>query len=238
MVKNDIKKYAKPFGKKEKVLNYTSNAYQLTRPNKVGKVMALIRECQPSSFEEWESYYFEKAYTATKTPVKVNTEILRELGERLYAKLTEVVIPEWTEAFRHVTLQDCIDYIYEVTVVRTYDGFLLEKSVINDSLAKIFPDVEFEESEPEVDHAGDIDYLGKVGDKYFGIQIKPVTANANFANYKISERMSASFQQFEAKYGGKVFIIFSTRSGNKKDIVNKAVIKDIEDEINRLKSVQ
>lgn len=125
-----------------------------------------------------------------------------------------------------------------MTVMRTYDGFLLEKSVINDSLAKIFPDVEFEESEPEVDHAGDIDYLGKVGDKYFGIQIKPVTANANFANYKISERMSASFQQFEAKYGGKVFIIFSARSGNKKDIVNKAVIKDIENEINRLKSVQ
>ena len=112
MGKKDIKKYAKPFGKKEKVLNYTSNAYQLTRPNKVGRVMALIRECQPSSFDEWESYYFEKAYTATKTPAKVNTEILRELGERLYAKLTEVVIPEWTEAFKNITLQDCMDYIY------------------------------------------------------------------------------------------------------------------------------
>lgn len=32
-----IYKYAKPFGKKEKVLNYTSNAYQLTRPGKVGQ---------------------------------------------------------------------------------------------------------------------------------------------------------------------------------------------------------
>lgn len=45
MVRKDIKKYAKPFGKKEKVLNYTSNTYQLTRPSKVGTVMALIREC-------------------------------------------------------------------------------------------------------------------------------------------------------------------------------------------------
>ena len=51
----DIKKYAKPFGKKEKVLNYTSNTYQLTRPSKVGTVMALIRECQPASLDEWES---------------------------------------------------------------------------------------------------------------------------------------------------------------------------------------
>jgi len=237
MVRKDIKKYAKPFGKKEKVLNYTSNTYQLTRPSKVGTVMALIRECQPASLDEWESYYFENAYTNTKSPVKVTDEILQELGERLYAKLMEVVIPEWTKAFKNITLQDCFDYIYEVTVVRTYDGFLLEKSVINDSLAKIFTDVEFEESEPELDHAGDIDYLGKVGKKSFGIQIKPVTANATFANYKISDRMSASFQDFEKKYGGKVFIIFSTRVGNKKDIVNKDIIKDIANEILRLKSM-
>lgn len=237
MVRKDIKKYAKPFGKKEKVLNYTSNTYQLTRPSKVGTVMALIRECQPASLDEWESYYFENAYTNTKSPVKVTDEILQELGERLYAKLMEVVIPEWTKAFKNITLQDCFDYIYDVTVVRTYDGFLLEKSVINDSLAKIFTDVEFEESEPELDHAGDIDYLGKVGKKSFGIQIKPVTANATFANYKISDRMSASFQNFEKKYGGKVFIIFSTRVGNKKDIVNKDTIKDIANEILRLKSM-
>ena len=237
MAGKDINKYAKPFGKKEKVLNYTSNTYQLTRPSKVGTVMALIRECQPASLDEWESYYFENAYTKTKEPVKVTDDILQELGERLYAKLMEVVIPEWTKAFKNITLQDCLDYIYEVTVVRTYDGFLLEKSVINDSLAKKFPDVEFEESESELDHAGDIDYIGKVGGKSFGIQIKPITANANFGNYKISERMSASFQGFEKTYGGKVFIIFSTRAGNKKDIVNKDIVEKIENEINRLMSM-
>lgn len=237
MAGKDIKKYAKPFGKKEKVLNYTSNNYQLTRPNKVGTVMALIRECQPASFDEWKSYYFENAYTETKEPVKVTDEILQELGERLYAKLMEVVIPEWTSAFESITLQDCLDYIYEVTLVRTYDGFLLEKSVINDSLSKRFPDVEFEESDTDLDHAGDIDYIGKVGGKSFGIQIKPITANANFGNYKISERMSANFRDFEKKYGGKVFIIFSTRTGHKKDIINKDIIERIDNEIRRLKSI-
>ena len=54
---------------------------------------------------------------------------------------------------------------------------------------------------------------------------------------KISDRMSASFQNFKKKYGGKVFIIFSTRVGNKKDIVNKDIIKDIANEIHRLKSM-
>jgi hypothetical protein len=147
MKKRNIKKYAKSFDKKEKVLNYTSNTYQLTRPGKVDAVMVLIRECQPKALKEWEDYYFKKAFTKTKEKIKVNKETLDELGERLYAKITEVVIPEWTAAFEDLTLQDCKDYIYEVTVVRTYDGFLLEKSVINDGLARIFPDVEFEESD-------------------------------------------------------------------------------------------
>ena len=236
MPKNEFKKFAKPFGKKEKVLNYASNTYQLTRPNKVDAVMALIRECQPKALEEWEKFYFHKAYTKNKDKVKITRDTLDELGERLYAKITEVVIPEWTAAFEDLTVQDCKDYIYEVTVVRTYDGFLLEKSVINDGLAKIFPEIQFEESDSELDHAGDIDYLGKVGENFFGIQIKPITANANFANYKLTERMSVSFQNFEKKFGGKVFVVFSTRSGDRKVVLNKEIIEDIKKEVKRLKS--
>jgi len=150
-----IKKYSKDFGKKEKVLNYANQTYHLTRPYKVGMVMSLIRECHPKTFEEWEDFYFEKAYTDTKPPIKVSKETLEELGERLYVKVTEIIIPEWTEAFRQITLQDCIDYIYNLTISRTYDGFLREKSVVYDNLAKIFSEVEFVESEPELDHAGD-----------------------------------------------------------------------------------
>lgn len=233
---NEPKKYAKPFGKKEKVLNYASNTYQLTRPSKVDAVMALIRECQPKVLDEWEKFYFEKAYTKKKDKTKITKETLDELGERLYTKITEVVIPEWTAAFEDLTLQDCKDYIYQVTIVRTYDGFLLEKSIINDGLAKLFPDVEFEESDPELDHAGDIDYIGKIGNKAFGIQIKPITASANFGNYNITDRMSANFQDFEEKFGGKVFVVFSMRRENKKDIVNKDVLKEIKNEIERLKN--
>ena len=196
--------------------------------------MALIRDCQPKALNEWESFYFEKAHTKSKQPVKITKETLDELGERLYSKIIEVVIPEWTAALQDLTLDDCKEYIYQVTVVRTYDGFLLEKSVINDGLAKVFPDVEFEESDSDLDHTGDIDYIGKVGDKAFGIQIKPITANANFGNYKITERMSSSFQDFEDKYGGKVFVVFSTRTGDKKVIRNNKVIDEIKTEIVRL----
>lgn len=55
----DNSKRSKDFGRKEHVLNYACQTYQLSRPNKVGEVMALIRECQPTSYEEWSKYYFK-----------------------------------------------------------------------------------------------------------------------------------------------------------------------------------
>jgi hypothetical protein len=226
-----IQRYSMEFGKKEKVLNYACQTYQLSRPNKVGAVMTLIRECQPKTIQEWEQWYFENAYTAAKTPTKITQECLRELGERLYEKITEVVIPEWQAAFSQLTLQDCMDYIYNLTINRTFDGFLREKSVVNDGLAKIFPDITFEESDSELDHAGDIDYVAKVGGRAFGIQIKPVTAKANFGNYSPTERMKASFAEFEEQSGGKVFVVFSLDG----EIENKEVIAQVQQEIKRLK---
>jgi hypothetical protein len=230
MAKSLIKRYSKEFGKKEKVLNYACQTYQLSRPNKVGSVMALIRECQPKSFEQWEKWYFENAITDGKTSSKITTESLEELGERLYVKIKEIVIPEWTEAFNQLTLQDCIEYIFNLTINRTFDGFIREKSVIEDNLIKTFPNIKFEESDPELDHAGDIDYLGWVGQKAFGIQIKPVTAKANFANYSATERMKASFTAFTNKFGGKVFVVFSLDD----KIKNEEVVAQIAAEIDRL----
>jgi hypothetical protein len=174
-------KHSLDFGKKEKILNYACQTYQLSRPNKVGAVMALI--------------------------------------------------PEWQAAFAQLTLRDCIDYIFNLTINRTFDGFLREKSVINDGLSKIFTDVIFEESDPELDHAGDIDYIAKVKNKAFGIQIKPVTVKANFGNYSATERMKTSFAEFEEKFGGKVFVVFSLDG----EIANKEVINEIQKEIKKLR---
>lgn len=226
-----VKKYSMEFGKKEKVLNYACQTYQLSRPNKVGAVMALIRECQPQTIEEWEKWYLENAETAGKNTCKITKESLTELGERLYAKITEVVIPEWQEAFAQLTEQDCINYIFNLTINRTYDGYIREKSVVYDGLALLFPELTFEESDPELDHAGDIDYIVRLNNKAIGIQIKPTTAKANFGNYSPSERMKANFTDFTNKFGGKVFIVFSLDG----EIANKDVIEEIRKEIARLR---
>lgn len=228
-----MEKTSMNFGKKEHVLNYACQLYQLSRPNKVGAVMSLIRECQPLSLQQWKDWYFENAYTDSKSPCKVTMESIRELGERLYCKIREIVMPEWEEAFRLLTIQDCVDYVYNVTINRTYDGYVREKSVVNDGLAKKFRDVVFEETDPELDHAGDIDYVAKIGRCQIGIQIKPVTANANFGGYSLPERMKASFADFTEKYGGKVFVVYSQKG----EIANSEVVDEISAEIDRLKSV-
>ena len=129
-----MEKCSMNFGKKEHVLNYACQLYQLSRPSKVGAVMSLIRECQPTSLEQWKDWYFEHAYTESKDPCKVTMDSIKDLGERLYCKIKEIVMPEWEEAFRQLTLQDCVDYVYNVTINRTYDGYVREKSVVIDEI--------------------------------------------------------------------------------------------------------
>lgn len=226
-----MEKYSIDFGNKEFLLNYTNRRWGLTKTSKVGEVMALIRECQPQTYNEWQKWYFENAYTKTKIPHKITAETLSELGERLYIKLFEIVIPELKDAINALTYDDCLDYIFNLTINRTYDGFLTEKSLINDNLAKRFSEVVFEESDPKLDHAGDIDYIGRVNKKAFGLQIKPITANASLGNYDVSARMKQSFRDFETEFKGKVFIVFSVAGR----VVNEDVYPKIAQEIERLK---
>ncbi len=106
--------------------------------------------------------------------------------------------------------------------------------MIVDKLKSVFTDIEIITMEPEIseDLCCDIDYLGFVTDSLaFGIQIKPVTAQSNFGNYSISDRMKASFNNFESDYGGKVFIVYSLDG----EIGNKEIIEQISNEILRLK---
>ncbi len=215
------------FQGKEHVLNYTAQRYGLTRPNKVGPVMELIRMCQPKTIEDWEQFYWKNAFTKKSDSEKVDKELIQELGKRLYEKINAVVIPEWTKAFEEITEDDCVDYIIDVTIRRTFNGFSREKSVVFDNLAKEFPELVFEESDSDLDHAGDIDYIAKVPETYktIGLQIKPITANFAFSGYSVTDRMKKNFAFFENTYGGKAFVVFC----EKEKIVNKEVVKQIRD---------
>jgi hypothetical protein len=69
-----------------------------------------------------------------------------------------------------------------------------------------------------------------VGNKAFGLQIKPVTAQASLGNFSATARMEQSFRDFERQFGGMVYIVFSVEDRNQ----NREVIDQIAAEILRL----
>jgi hypothetical protein len=75
--------------------------------------------------------------------------------------------------------------------------------------------------------------MGYVGQYAFGLQIKPITAQSNFGNYSVSDRMKASFKEFQDDFGGKVFLVFSLQG----EIANTEVIDDIRVEVARLSAL-
>lgn len=217
------------FGDKEQVLNVAAQRFQLTRPGAVGPTMELINECDPKSLAEWKEYYFANAHTRKKDTVKVTEELLQNLGQKLYDKIQDTVKPSWIKAFNEITLNDCVDYIYDVTLERSYDGYHREDAVYRELAVEFDGKILFEKADSITDSAWSIDYIGiiKQSKIKIGIQVKPVTAKANFSGYSVSSRNIGNYRKFEELYGGKVFEVYSKKVGKKNVIVNREVIIEI-----------
>lgn len=206
---------------KEWILNSAMNRFQLNFKRNVGPTSESIRKCSPRDLEEWREYYFSK--------VKPKEQII-ELGKKLYVKITEVIQAEVLE----VTEQDCIDYMIQLVIDRTYDGYVTEIQTIYGQLQKIL-EVPIKPAPDEWDRLFNVDFFIKIGEKYIGLQIKPVNSGIQlpeiFKEYSIQSETHIKFTEV---FGGKVFYLFSEKVGEKKEIKNKEVIEEIRDEIKRL----
>lgn len=219
------------FEGKEHVLNFTAQRFQLTRPASVGPTMELINKCNPSSLSEWESYYYENAYTRKKESIKITSELLNSIGQKLYDKIQDIVIPEWTKAFEEITLENCNEYIRDVTINRSYDGFHRESAVFRELAIAFEGRILFEKTDSVTDSAWSIDYIGHIlnSDVKIGLQVKPLSAKSNSGGYSISDRNHSNYIKFEKIFGGKVFEVYSKKVGKKNIIFNSKVIDGIED---------
>jgi hypothetical protein len=206
---------------KEWILNQANIRWGLTRKNKVGPVAELIRKCAPKTVEEWENYYFTNVYPK---------EHLNYLGEELFIKVTDVCKAE----IESITEEDCINFIHNLVINRTFDGYQSEIKTIYGQLQKILG-VKIEPAPDEWDRGYNVDYYIKVKDKYIGLQIKP--AGYEYIPQIINEReqQRKTHEKFTEKYGGKVFYLISVTEGKNKKIYNVDVIDEIREEIERLK---
>lgn len=207
---------------KEWILNQANMRWQLTRKNKVGPVSEWIRKCSPKTTEEWEGYYYKNVYPKSH---------LEELGRRLYVKVTEVCQSE----IESITEQDCVNFVINLVINRTFDGYQSEIQTIYGQLQEALG-VKVEPAPDKWDRRYNVDFFIKVKDKYIGLQIKP--AGYAYITQIINELefQKSSHQKFTSKYGGKVFYIISIKEGKNKIIHNPEVIEEIRREIIRLES--
>ena len=194
----------------------------LTKKNKVGAVSDEIRKCAPKLLEEWGEYYFKNVYPKSH---------LEELGRKLYVKITEVCQAE----IESIEEEDCIDFIINLVINRTFDGYQSEIQTIYGQLQQALG-IKVEPAPDEWDRGYNVDFFIKVKDKFIGLQIKP--AGYAYITQIINELefQKTTHEKFTAKYGGKVFYIISIKEDNKKVIYNPQIIEDIEKEIRRLQN--
>ena len=219
---------------KEWILNIATNRWGLNKKERVGPVSEWIRECNPKNIEEWKECYFNKLkeFLSGKEINFEPDEYLKNLGKILYKKITEVIRAE----IEGISEEDCINYIYNLVINRTFQGYQTEIDTIYKLLQKELS-VDIKPAPDKWDRIYNIDFYIEINGKYIGLQIKPITYNQMPEIHKWKEWLSKTHQDFERKYGGRVFIIFSTKKGDKKEIYNKEVIEEILSEIAKLKEL-
>ena len=207
---------------KEWILNSAMNRFQLNFKRNVGPTSESIRQCSPKTLEEWRDYYFKNVRSR---------EQIEALGKKLYVKITEVIQSEVEE----ITEQDCIDYMTQLVIDRTFDGYMTEIKTVYGQLEKELG-VKIDPAPDEWDRLYSVDFYIKVKEKFIGIQIKPINQGIQLSQiFKEKDLQVKSHECFTKKFGGKVFYVFSSKIGDKKEIRNKEVIAEIRQEIERLK---
>lgn len=206
---------------KEWILNSAMNRYQLNFKRNVGATSESIRKCSPKTIDEWRTYY----YTNVRTEAQIE-----ELGKKLYVKITEVIQAEVAD----VTEQDCIDYMKQLVIDRTFDGYMTEIQTIYGQLQSSIG-LKIEPAPDEWDRLFNVDFFVKVNGKYIGLQIKPINNRLQIPEiHKEYAIQAETHKKFSAEYGGKVFYIFSEKVNGRKVIANDEVIDQIKEEVIRL----
>ncbi|MCD6451447.1 MAG: MjaI family restriction endonuclease [Acidobacteria bacterium] len=217
---------------KEWILNMAVGRWGLNKKNRVGPVSSWIRECAPKDLSEWQQFYFKKLkmFLESKKISLDPKEYLASIGKRLYIKVSEVIHSEVEE----VTESDCLEYIYNLVINRTYEGYLLEKHTIYGQLSEILQ-AKIEPAPDKWDRVFNVDFFIKIGKHYIGLQIKPISFEyAVEYQRKWRDIYQNSHNKFTEKFGGRVFVVLSIKEGRRKVIFNKEVIEEIKKEISRL----
>jgi hypothetical protein len=141
------------------------------------------------------------------------------------------VIPSEVE---EITEQDCIDYMLQLVIERTFNGYLTEIKTIYGQLERELGH-KIEPAPDKWDRLYNVDFFIKIKGKFIGLQIKPVSQGIQLSQiFKEKVLQQKTHEKFEEEFGGKVFYVFSSKTNRKKVIMNPEVVDEILAEIKRL----
>jgi len=144
------------------LLNPAINLSQSNRPEVVGQMSDIIeefREKHPEgNFEDWVEFYFEEYG---------GEERLEEAAETAYP-----MVKKMKEAFEQVDRELTHDYLRDLVLFKTYEGFDIQETLLR-KLGELF-DTDVRRATAEEESRGIDGYVGNQP-----IQIKPVTYKDN-----------------------------------------------------------
>jgi len=209
---------------KEWILNSAMNRFQLNFKRNVGPTSEEIRKCAPKSLAEWRTYYYDRVRSK---------EHIDELGRKLYTKVTEVLVSE----IEDLSLDDCIHYMHQLVIDRTYDGYTTEIATIYGQLQDILG-IPISPAPDAWDRLYNVDFFIKVNESFIGLQIKPGGPGAQLPQiHKEGTLQAATHTKFRKEFGGSVFYVMSVKKDKKKVIQNIEVVSEIRAEIVRLQKL-
>lgn len=132
---------------KEWILNSAANRFQLNFKRNVGPTSESIRKCAPKTLEQWRSYYFANVRSQ---------EHIENLGKKLYVKISEVIRAEVDD----ITEQDCIRFITELVIDRTFEGYQRKIKTIYEQLQSVLG-AKIEPAPDEWDRRFSVDFLSR-----------------------------------------------------------------------------
>jgi hypothetical protein len=176
-------------------LNELNGKMGISAPFKSVPVMKLIRAHNPKSKEELvELIKWHSANTCECGVVSQGT--VESFGKNLYDSQTKY----WGEI--RYRLQDCIQWEYDLFVVQSLKGGIVEKKAITELVKKV-SDFAFEEADSFLDEELRIDLvIKKNGTKVGGIQVKPLTFR------KMRKEVITFNKVANQKWGKAVFYLY------------------------------
>ena len=158
-------------------MNLANQNSQGTRPRVVGQMSELIKESDPSSFDEWRQWYLERHPNA----IKRATEKIKGQIEKLKAaidKIDEALIEKW---------------VADLVVVKTAEGLLIQDAIFEYLSGKLGQP--YKPSTPEEESKGVDGHIGETS-----VSVKPESYRSKTSTK--AERIDAAMVYYKktAKY--------------------------------------